>query len=187
VYNSAKPILVRGGYVDSTRIKIRIGDHEFEAEGPPDMVQAQFEAFTELIKLQPISRTEPATSADKTEVISSPTPTVMPHVKLEKIMSVDGRVVSLTALPSSTEEAALLIMLGNKDMRNNLTVTGQEIGDGLAQSGQIVARVDRIMEKHIQDALVLKIGVGRGTRYRLTNQGLSRALSIAKDLSATLP
>jgi hypothetical protein len=173
--------------MESTRIKVRIGDHEFEAEGPPELVQAQFEAFRELIKSNPIQRNESPLTTETAEITSVPGPTAQSHVKLEKIMAVDGRVVSLTALPASTEDAALLILLGNKDMRNNLTVTGQEIGDGLAQSGQLVARVDRIMEKHISDALVLKLGLGRGTRYRLTNQGLARALTIARELSATLP
>jgi len=173
--------------MDSTRIKVRIGDHEFEAEGPPELVQAQFEAFRDLIKSSPVQRIESPSPTETTEVVSALTATASSHVRLEKIMGVDGRIVSLTALPASTEEAALLIMLGNKDLRNNLTVTGQEIGDGLAQSGQLVARVDRIMEKHIRDALVLKLGLGRGTRYRLTNQGLTRALAIARELSATLP
>jgi hypothetical protein len=84
-------------------------------------------------------------------------------------------------------DCALLVMLGHKDMRNNLSVTGQEIGDGLAQSGKPVLRVDRIMEKPIENAYVLKTGIKRGTRYRLTNQGNMRALAIAKELIASLP
>jgi hypothetical protein len=78
-------------------------------------------------------------------------------------------------------------MLGHKDMRNHLSVTGQEIGDGLAQSGRPVPRVDRVMDKAIEEAHVLKTGIKRGTRYRLTNQGLAKALAIAHELIATLP
>ena len=33
----------------SSRLKIKIGDHEFEAEGPAETVQAQFRVFKELI------------------------------------------------------------------------------------------------------------------------------------------
>jgi hypothetical protein len=44
----------------TTKIKIRVGDHEFEAEGPVGTVQAQFEAFKELISSVPrISVTPP--------------------------------------------------------------------------------------------------------------------------------
>ena len=31
------------------RLKIKIGEHEFEADGPVDAVKSQFEAFKELI------------------------------------------------------------------------------------------------------------------------------------------
>jgi hypothetical protein len=78
-------------------------------------------------------------------------------------------------------------MLGQKDLRANVTVTGQEIGDGLAQSGREVPRVDRIMDQALRDSQVLKTGVKRGTRYRLTNLGLSKALAIASELIASLP
>jgi hypothetical protein len=43
------------------------------------------------------------------------------------------------------------------------------------------------MEKPIAEAFVLKSGVRRATRYRLTNQGLSKALNIAKGLVESLP
>jgi hypothetical protein len=173
--------------MDATRIKIKLGEHEFEAEGPADMVQSQFAAFKELISNMP-------QQMPKSNGTPTPKPQEEPevktssaHIPLEKILHVNGRVVSLTALPSSTEDAALLIMLGHKDMRNNVSVTGQEIGDGLAQSGRPVLRVDRLLDKAIEGALVLKSGIRRGTRYRLTNQGHAKALQIARDLVASLP
>ncbi len=173
--------------METTRIKIRLGDAEFEAEGPTETVQSQFEAFKEMVASAPRQvqyeqgRAQPQSQASKDSFPS------IPHVPLEQIMHVSGRVVSLTALPASVEDSALLVMLGHKDLRNNVAVTGQEIGDGLAQSGRPVPRVDRIMEKAISDALVLKSGVKRSTRYRLTNQGLVKALNIARDLIGSLP
>jgi|ERR1035437_149077 hypothetical protein len=173
--------------METTRIKIKIGDHEFEAEGPADTVQSQFEAFREMISTIP--RTALAPTPNNTAQVKQEKDDIedLPHIEVGKVLHVAGRVVSLTALPKSTEDAALLIMLGHKDLRNNLTVTGQEIGDGLAQSGRPVLRVDRIMEKALGEALVLKTGIKRGTRYRLTNQGLTKALNVAKDLVASLP
>jgi hypothetical protein len=173
--------------MDTTRIKVRIGEHEFEAEGPADIVQSQFDAFKELISFAP--RTKPATNSPETHQIeeNKHVNITFSHIQLEKILHVNGRIVSLTALPASTEEAALLVMLGHKDMRNNLSVTGQEIGDGLAQSGRPVPRVDRLLDKAIDQALVLKSGIKRGTRYRLTNQGHAKALGIARELTTSLP
>jgi hypothetical protein len=168
----------------NTKIKVKIGDYEFEAEGPAGTVQEQFAAFKEMI-----SSTQPRTAsiAVGENVENADKLAGFPHIEIQKLMHVSGRVVSLTALPSSTEDAALLIMLGHKDLRDNVAVTGQEIGDGLAQSGRPVARVDRLMEKALRDAFVLKTGIKRATRYRLTNQGLSKALTISRDLLASLP
>lgn len=169
---------------NNTRIKVKIGDYEFEAEGPAATVQEQFSAFKEMISAaQP--RVAPEDKVEEPQ--NGGIKPTFPHISIQKIMHVSGRVVSLTALPASTEDAALLIMLGHKDLRDNLAVTGQEIGDGLGQSGRPVARVDRLMEKALKDAFVLKTGIKRATRYRLTNQGLQKALSIAKDLLASLP
>ena len=39
--------------MDAYRLKIRIGEHEFEAEGPQEAVERQFEAFKELITFLP--------------------------------------------------------------------------------------------------------------------------------------
>jgi len=173
--------------MDTTRIKMKIGDHELDAEGPQEFVQAQVQAFQAMIGSIPREIVaQKYDSPRNTNETKDVTP-LLPHVDIQKIMHVSGRVVSLTALPASATESALLIMLGHKDMRNNLSVTGQEIGDGLAQSGRGVPRVDRIMDKAIEQMLVLKTGLRRGTRYRLTNQGLTKALSIAEALIASLP
>jgi hypothetical protein len=173
--------------MDTTKIKVRIGEHEFEAEGPVDLVRDQFQAFRELLSTMPVPTQAPETSLPQQPTHNKELKGDSTHVSLENILHVAGRVVSLTALPVSSTDAALLVMLGHKDLRNNVSVTGQEIGDGLAQSGRQVPRVDRVMEDAIRDAYVLKTGVKRGTRYRLTNQGLTKALNIAKDLIASLP
>jgi hypothetical protein len=177
----------RGDAMEVSKIRIKVGDHEFEAEGPPDSVQAQFEAFRELIRSSAIKQAERVSAADKEPALNQQSNGSPSHVPLEKILRVSGRIVSLTAIPSTTEDAALLIMLGHKDLRNIDSVTGQELGDGLAQSGRPVPRTDRIMEKPIAAALVLKSGFKRSTRYRLSNVGHQKALSIARELIATLP
>jgi hypothetical protein len=173
--------------METMKIRLKVGDHEFEAEGPPDLVQAQFEAFRELISRSPEKQADKQpdvlSEVKQDEQVKVP----FAHIPLERIMRANGRIVSLTALPPSTEDAALLIMLGHKDLRDNENVTGQEIGDGLAQSGRPVARTDRVMDKPIASALVLKSGLKRSTRYRLSNVGHQRALLLARDLLADLP
>ncbi len=167
---------------DTSRIRVKIGAYEFEAEGPTDIVNEQFAAFKSIIGSVPNTTDTPPpaeTSQDSNNIVLN---TNLGSKELDRIMQVDGRVVSLTAIPQSIEDAALLVMLGHRDLRDNVTVTGQEIGDGLAQSGRTVPRVDRLMETAIEQALVLKTGVRRSTRYRLTNQGLARAVAVAREL-----
>lgn len=173
--------------MDTARIKVKIGDNEFEAEGPVESVKAQFDAFKEMLSLMPAPMVPRSARSNVQPVENKASTDTPPHISIEKILHTAGRVVSLTALPASSVDAALLIMLGHKDMRNHLSVTGQEIGDGLAQSGRPVPRVDRVMDKAIEDAHVLKTGIKRGTRYRLTNQGLLKALNVAAELIQSLP
>jgi hypothetical protein len=171
-----------GGQMQSTRIKVKIGDHEFEAEGPTDTVKEQFEAFKQMISIdRGISSRGSEQKVSQGDMQQRDTDASL-YTELPKIMEMSGRVISLTALPTSTGDAALLILLGQKELRENIASTAQEVGDGLAQSGRPVPRVDRVMDSAIQQALVLKTGVKRSTRYRLTNQGVVRARELAREL-----
>lgn len=173
--------------MDTTRIRLKIGNNEFEAEGPTELVREQFETFKSIISQNHVkSPTEQLADTSKS-IINQFATGGIPILRLEKIMNIKGRIVSLTALPQTTEDAALLILLGHTDLKNNASATAQEIGDGLAQSGRPVPRVDRVMESALEHALVLKTGVKRSTRYRLTNQGLVHARKLASELIETLP
>jgi|HubBroStandDraft_4_1064222.scaffolds.fasta_scaffold04728_3 hypothetical protein len=173
--------------MDTSRIKIKIGEHEFEAEGPAELVKEQFEAFKNIISSLPNITPQKNQSDTVKGLVNHLDAAGIPMLKYDAILHVDGRIVSLTAIPPSTEDAALLIMLGHRQLRDNTSVTGQEIGDGLAQSGRPVPRVDRIMEDAIQAAFVLKTGIKRATKYRLTNQGFVKAQGLARELIASLP
>lgn len=164
------------------KLKVKIGQHEFEAEGPEEVVQSQFQAFQQLIATAQSQKQEVSSA-----VVQEQKPTENgAAIALDRIMRSEGRVVSLTALPGNHDDAAMLVLLGQKTFRNNDTVTGSEIMDGLELSGIRLPRVDRLMEKLAADGLVIKVGIGRASRYRLTNQGMSRAQSIARDVLAVV-
>ncbi len=168
--------------MDNYKLKIKVGEHEFEAEGPIDVVQAQFVAFKELIASAPTQRPE-ALAADRENLATGE----LPHLPLERILKVEGRMVSLTAKCDTVEEAVLLILLGQKESRNNQEVTGAEVMDGLKQSGYKLPRVDRIMDKLAAEGSLISVGIHRGRRYRLSNSGLTQALGIAREVIATVP
>jgi hypothetical protein len=179
------------------RLKIKIGEHEFDAEGPEDKVHAQFEMFKEIISNLPAPVKTPAQRppADPPEGAGGGGSADNggrqngAQLELDKIMKVDARVVSLTVRAASSEDAILLILLGQRQYRSNDTVTGGEIADGLNVSGQPVARPDRILDKLSADdkGLVMTVGQRKGRRYRLTNVGVTKAQEIARNLIALVP
>ena len=175
--------------MDSYRIKVKIGDNEFEAEGSPEIVKAQFDAFRSFIASRPVRNDTACYRCDfnKRFLNQSIIPEPEPLISFERIFKVQGRVVSLTALPANVLDAVLLTLFGQRQFRNNDSITGAEIKDGLVQSGYRVDRVDRSVDKLTAEGLVIKIGLGKASRYRLTNQGMARAQSMAKDLLATVP
>jgi hypothetical protein len=172
------------------RLKIKVGVHEFEAEGLPEDVREQFNAFRELIASVPVS------------VAASPQQTIIPgqnlgeiapkkedvpvgELTLNKIMKADGRTVSLTVRPKSLDEGILLILYGQKALRQNDSVTGAEVIDGLKTTGGLAfGRIDRVMEKIGKDGDIIVTGENRGKRYRMTNSGVAKARQIAQDLLA---
>jgi hypothetical protein len=178
---------------DTQKLKIKVGEHEFEAEGPADVVQAQFADFRDLITSITTSPAPavaapvvPAQQEKPNAAQEANNTTPLPHLPLEKILKVEGRVVSLTAKCDTVDHAVLLILLGQKEFRSNQEVSGSEIMDGLKQSGYILGRVDYTLDKLSADGNVITIGIRRGRRYRLTNQGLKQALSTAKEVLTTV-
>jgi len=173
--------------MDTYRLKLKIGEHEFEAEGPVEVVRSQFEAFKELVSSLPRNtandtpRTEAQTQLDIPASASDNT------LSLDKITRMDDRIISLTAHPDNVEDALLLLLLGQRTFRGNDAVTGSELIGGLRQSGFTVARVDWRLERLARDGMIIKIGSGRASRYRLTNQGMNKAQGTARSLISLVP
>jgi hypothetical protein len=167
--------------MDTQKLKIKIGEHEFEAEGPIDVVQNQFAAWKELIAVVPTKPTQITLEkvGDKNASVQ--------RLALDKIMKSEARVISLTARAETVEETALLILLGQKELRGNQEVTGSEIMDGLRQSGYAISRADTLMDRLSADGHVITVGVHRSRRYRLSNAGLTLAQSIAEEVLKTVP
>ena len=173
--------------MDNYKLKIKIGSHEFEAEGPASIVQSQFEAFKELIANAKFDNgANNQIEATQTSFDTINNATEIP-LMLDKITQIDERIVSLTARPETIEDAALVILLGQRTFRSNDSVTGSEVIDGLRQSGLAVSRVDWRLEKLASQGLIIKIGSNRASRYRLTNQGVNKAQGVARALIALVP
>jgi hypothetical protein len=171
-------------------LKVRVGANEFEASGPPDVVQAQFAAWKELITTAPAITPPPAGEKPPAPGMQPPPPPPgvdMSYLDslLDKITKTEDRIISLTVRPKSVDDAILLVLYGQKALRANDSVTGSEVLDGLIATGGLsVTRVDRLLEKAGVDGNVIVTGERRSKRYRLTNSGLQKARAIASECIA---
>jgi len=166
------------------RLRVRIGEHEFEADGPVDAVKAQFEAFKELIADLGSRKTTTTTDTPAQSLTSQYASAAL---NPDRIFRVEGRVISATVPPNSETDAVLLILYGQKHYRNNENPTGSEIMDGMVQSGYRTTRIDRILSSLFDEGSVIITGAHRGKRYRLTNQGFTRAEGIVREALGKLP
>jgi hypothetical protein len=173
--------------MDNSKLKLKIGPHEFEAEGPTSVIQAQFEAFKELIASGNLNYADSGKGITAQVATENGNSAFDIPFNLDKITRLDERIVSLTARPETIEDAALVILLGQRTLRSNDSVTGSEVIDGLRQSGLAVSRVDWRLEKLASQGLIIKIGSNRASRYRLTNQGMTKAQAVARALMALVP
>jgi hypothetical protein len=161
------------------RIRIKLGEHEIEVEGSTDAVERQFETFKQLFAAPLLSIQKD--SADQEKQGRAPR-----RLPLETIVGVRGTIYSLK-VSAKIDDAILVILLAQRTFRNNETVSGFEIMDGLRDSGFNIRRVDMILNRYIRLAQVVAVGQHRRRRYRLSLDGLQRAEQIASALIAEMP
>lgn len=177
------------------KLRVKIGASEFEAEGQPDLVAQRFEEFRRLIGNPEWSSSETERTGGEPR-IAEQRETAGPDTRQaaaspEELGSLirydrDTRRMSLAALPEGKyreADSVLLLLLGHKRFRGEDEVPVTVLKEGLKQSGCPVARLDRVLMTYTRDRLVLKSGLGKGGKYRLTNRGLKNAEAIARELS----
>jgi hypothetical protein len=176
-------------HMDNLKIRVKVGDHEFEAEGPRESVELQFQLFKELVGAAPVRTPGQAPPAPKPPVIQTPTQNgglvdeTPDKTVYDRLFSVDGDRLSLHYLPEGENREAnalLILLLGYRIITAQEQVLGGRLMQGLQQSGLTLDRIDRVLDPYIP-SLILKTGIKKGTKYRLTNIGLARAKVIAEE------
>jgi len=161
--------------MSESRLKIKFGEHEFEAEGSAESIERQLETFKRLVAPEP----EPRPAA---EIMKQPeTDKAAAPVELERIMRIQGRTVSLS-VSTKLEDAVLLMILGQRQFRQNHIVSGGEVMRGLRESGFRVGRADTVLKRHAGQGSIIAIGRYRTRRYQFSQAGLERAEQIARQL-----
>jgi hypothetical protein len=162
--------------VSSYRVKVHIsGQHDFEAEGDKATVERQFAVFTELVR-----------SVMSKNGSGNPLLGNLPE-SLAKIVRTDDKKIFLSTVPATScpaADALLLLMLAYKLIDSQEVVGGKQLLESLKRSGIETQRIDRALGRYLggTQALVVKMGIRRGVKYKLTERGLSKA----KELSGNL-
>lgn len=177
---------------ETFKLRVKIDEHEFEAEGESGLVSRQFEAFRLMIQEAGSASSEPlalpeADSRNRTR--RDPMPRVSRQdtdlAKLFRI-SPQTQLLSLREPPGGKypeADAVLLLLLGHKRLRNEEDVPVTVLTEALKQSGCPAKRLDRILMIYTKDHSVLRSGRGKGGKYRLTNLGLKKVEAISAQLS----
>lgn len=162
------------------KMKVRIGQNEFEAEGQQEVVEKHFTAFSDLISR---SKTAPVNTETKaSDTVFQVADSVCPFAK---VFHQEGKRISLIGRLTGDDrelDAALLILFGHKELRNADAVSADELLYGLKQTGYTVDRSDRLMGRGESLGFVTRSGIRRGTKYRLTTPGAARAATVGQEL-----
>jgi hypothetical protein len=160
---------------NNQKIRVKFGSAEFEAEGPSDLVQAQFAEFMAALKALPVPQATPAPASAPAEAPPDPSAAVSQDV-LSRVFQVRENIVSLLALPKGNDtssDALVMLLYGFERLTNAAAVTGVTLMEACRQSGVQVGRIDRAMDA--QAEYVNAGGAHRGRRYSLNNPGKKRA------------
>jgi hypothetical protein len=166
---------------DNHRIKVKIGNAEFEAEGGAEDVKAQYEAFLALLKSSPSTHSPPTTRDPEQE---RPDAASLDDALLSRVFQTgkDG-VVSLKVLPRSEQreaDALLLLLFGYRRIQKVDNVFGTQLAKAARASGIGVERIDRTLDTHA--SLFIRGGRRRGAKYTLNNQGVAAAERLVRKI-----
>jgi hypothetical protein len=161
---------------EKSTISIKLGNAEFSAEGPVNIVQAQFEAFLRALESRPGEAgkpDKPDSNGGQNRVTAE-----LDSGLLNRVFAKDGADrVSLKALPrSGAGDALLLILYGFEEIAGEHSVTGSALIKAAEKSGVRLDRLDRTIDAE----LVTAAGMRRAKRYGLNNRGKQRAQEILK-------
>lgn len=162
---------------ESKRVKMKIGDAEFEADVPADQVQPMYDQF--LAALQNRAPAKPAAPAIEPVVADTATVPATPFDQsmLQRVFEqrADG-FVTLKLLPKGDNKEAdafLLLLFGYRRLKNEEVVLATHLLRAAELSGLSAYRPAHALATH--ERFVIRGGQKKGSTYALNNQGVTKA------------
>jgi hypothetical protein len=164
---------------DTKRIKMKIGDAEFEADVPADQVQPMYDQFLAALQNRapakaatPAAAVQPATTDP-----AAPPQTPFDQSMLQRVFEqrADG-FVTLKLLPKGDNKEAdafLLLLFGYRRLKNEEVVLATHLLRAAELSGLSAYRPAHALAAH--ERYVIRGGQKKGSTYALNNQGVTKA------------
>jgi hypothetical protein len=168
------------------RLRVRVGDAEFEADAPAEEVKSLFEEWKRLVETWRHHLRNGGGSAGAFQgKPEQPAGSNTPDPELTKrVFAERGGVISLLGLPRTDNAAAdalVLLLYGYKLMKaDEYPVTGVRLMQAAQQTGIQIDRADRAISA--RDDLLVTSGYKRSKRYSLNNRGEQHALMLMQQL-----
>lgn len=166
---------------DTKRIKMKIGDAEFEADVPADQVQPMYDQFLAALQNRaPAKPVAPAVATPGTPDPAPPNPALFDQSMLQRVFELraDG-FVTLRLLPKGDNKEAdafLLILFGYRRLKNEEVVLATHLLRAAELSGLSAYRPAHALAAH--ERYVIRGGQKKGSTYALNNQGVTKAEEI---------
>ena len=190
--------------MDKLKLRVKASDYELEAEGSRDFLNEQYEAFKQLLEdvaQKPVvskSREKNDFSSSRESQVSplpgdkTDVPGGSPVKSFQKLLVWNDRTQRVTSTvlpddPTRIADTVLLFLLGYRELRGLSQISALLLNQGLRSAGFDDFRLDREMAPYLKAKLVLRSGVGKGSRYRLTTRGIKKAQDLVHTLAALIP
>ena len=167
-----------------------MGDFEFKAEGNANTVTYQFEKFQNMVnswKGLPPHKTTSLSPLRTNQPFDAPNKKHRALPSLEQIFENDphSSILLCRTPPAGKDPEAqlvLLLLFGYRELRGVNEVAVVTLKHAVKRCLHPVLRLDRVLNLYTRERFVIKIGRGKGGKYRLTPLGIRKASAIADEL-----
>jgi hypothetical protein len=169
---------------DVHRIKVKLGDAEFEAEGSQEAVQAQYDRFLEAVALIGAKPAKTPPNSLREKHVFTPDAEFDDALMSRVFELRDDGLVVLRVQPTTDErdaDALVMLLFGYRRLKNEQQVLATQLLKAARQSGLGIERVDRAIATYMP-RFILRGGQRKGTTYTLTTQGAVRAEEVIEQM-----
>lgn len=186
--------------MDKLKLRLKLNEYEFEAEGPHKIVNLHLKEFETLCQKMADKSYRSFSEADRVTPLLGPAGSSLDNhltaktnnYPYSKLFTIDQKTSLITCkiLPSGEQKNAnivLLLLLGYLLLQNQTEVPALVLNRSLRSISAIKIRLDRLLNSYLRKRMIMKSGLGKGGRYRLTTPGIQEAKEKAMELIEFIP